>query len=79
MKCVVKILDKYLQILPVEARYSDVFNIKSLKSYPPNPDTPWFASIPIKNKLNGLILQSHPTLVLNPIFVTNNLFAFMFY
>ena len=57
-KCHVKILDKYLQVLPPDASSNDVFYLKPLKSVPLDSDAPWFSSVPIgKNKLNGLLKE----------------------
>ena len=57
-RCHVKILDKYLQVLPAEAVDKDVFYLKPLASVPPNPDAPWFSSTPIgKNKLNVMVKE----------------------
>lgn len=54
----VKILDKYLQVLPADASSKDVFYLNPLKSVPLDPDAPWFSSIPVgKNKLNGLLKE----------------------
>ena len=58
MKCHVKILDKYLRVLPADARSKDVFYLKPLKHVPSEADAPWFSSVPIgRNKLNGLLKE----------------------
>jgi len=52
-RCHVKILDKYFQVLPAEAKKNDVFYLKPLVNVPSSPNAPWFSNVPVgKNKFN---------------------------
>ena len=58
IKCHIKILDKYFQVLPEDAKSKDVFYLKPLKNVPTVANAPWFSSVPIgRNKLNGLLKE----------------------
>ena len=54
--CHVKILDKYLQVLPPEAADKDVFYLTPLPKVPTDPSKPWFKAVPVgKNRLNTML------------------------
>ena len=56
LRCHVRILDRYIQALPAEAKTNDVFYLKPLENIPSNPDSPWFSNTPVgKNKLNVMV------------------------
>ena len=57
-KCHVRILDKYLSLIPQEAYKSDVFYLTPLASKPADPSKPWFTTTPIgRNKLGVMLKQ----------------------
>lgn len=57
-RCHVKILDKYLQVIPPDAKQSDVFYLKPISSTPTYPPAPWFTKVPIgKNRLNEMLKE----------------------
>ena len=48
VRCHVKILDKYLQVVPAAARESNnAFYLKPLDKVPTDPSKPWFANAPV--------------------------------
>ena len=56
--CHVKILDRYLEVLPPEAVGKDVFYLTPLPKVPADPAKPWFKAIPVgKNRLNGMLKE----------------------
>ena len=56
-RCHVKILDKYLQVVPQEAIESDTaFYLKPLDKLPTDPSMPWFTNVPIgRNRLDCMM------------------------
>ena len=74
LRCHVKILDKYLQVLPAEAKNNDVFYLKPLASVPSNPDAPWFSNTPIgKNKLNVMVKEMCAEAIISGNFTNHSL------
>ena len=56
--CHVKILDKYLQVLPPEAGDKDVFYLTPLPKVPTDSSKPWFKTVPVgKNRLNTMLKE----------------------
>ena len=56
--CHVKILDRYLQVLPSEAVDKDVFYLTPLPKVPTDTTRPWFKTIPVgKNRLNTMLKE----------------------
>ena len=50
--CHVKILDRYLEVLPPEAVDKNAFYLTPLSKVPEDPTKPWFKAIPVeKNRL----------------------------
>ena len=77
LRCHVKILDKYLQKLPANAKKNDVFYLKPLTQMPSNPDAPWFSNIPMgKNKLNGMVKEMCAEAELDGNFTNHSLRAY---
>ena len=74
--CHVKILDKYLEILPPDAVDQDAFYLTPLPKVPADPTKPWFKAVPVgKNRLNVMLkeyvlklalLPAIPIIVLEP-------------
>jgi len=59
VRCHVKILDRYLQILPQNVNTNDVFYLKPLADIPSDPSKPWFTDVPIgKNTLATIMKKS---------------------
>lgn len=57
-RCHVKILDKYLAVIPPDAKENDVFYLKPLSRLPSNPSLPWFTKSPIgKNRLSEMLKE----------------------
>ena len=55
-QCHVRILDKYLQVLPPDAIKNDIFYLQPLAQVPSNPSAPWFKTTPVgKNTLGTMI------------------------
>ena len=56
--CHVKILDKYLQVLPPEAADKDVFYLTPLPKVPTDHSKPLFKAVPVwKNRLNTMLKE----------------------
>ena len=56
--CHVKILNRYLQVLPPEAVDKDVFYLTPLPKVPTDTTKPWFKIIPVgKNRLNTMLRE----------------------
>lgn len=54
--CHVKILDKYLQKIPDEAKSADNFYLTPLAVLPSDPAKPWFTKVPVgRNTLNKML------------------------
>ena len=56
--CHVKILDKYLQKIPDEARSADNFYLTPVTVLPSDPTKPWFTKVPVgRNTLNKMLKE----------------------
>ena len=57
-RCHVVILDKYLQLIPQEAREQDNFYLTPLAKKPVDPLKPWYTTIPVgRNRLNSMLKE----------------------
>jgi len=57
-RCHVKILDKYFQAIPAEAREKDnAFSLKPLSIVPKDPSKLWFFNVPIGRNLLDRMLK----------------------
>ena len=57
-RCHVKILDKYLDLIPAEAKDSDVFYLTPLSKKPDELGKPWFTCTPVgRNRLNAMMKE----------------------
>ena len=57
-RCHVSILDKYLRLIPQEARVQDNFYVTPLPNKPLDPTKPWYTKTPIgRNRLNSMLKE----------------------
>ena len=56
-RCHVKILDRYLQVLPHDSNDSDVFYLKPLAEVPPDPSMPWYTNVPVGKNTLGTMMK----------------------
>jgi len=73
------VLDKYLQVLPAEAKKNDVFYLKPLVSVPSHPNAPWFLNVHVpvgKNKLNVMVKEMCGEARIIGYFMNHNLHAY---
>ena len=58
LRCHVKILDKYLAVIPPDAKENDVFYLKPVSKLSADPSSPWFTKSPIgKNRLGEMLKE----------------------
>ena len=59
VRCHVKILDKYLQVVTAAAQESNnAFYLKPLDKVPTDPSKPWFANVPVgRNRLDCMLKE----------------------
>ena len=74
--CHVKILDKYLQKIPADAKEADVFYLTPV-SKPTDASTPWYTRIPVgKNRLNSMMKEMCSQAGLSTEFTNHSLRAY---
>ena len=56
-RCHVKILDRYLRVLPHESNESDVFYLKPFAKVPSDPSMPWFTNVPVGKNTLGTMMK----------------------
>ena len=55
-KCHVKILDKYLSLIPTEEKERDAFYLTPLPCKPQDPSMPWYSAVPVgRNWLDSML------------------------
>ena len=57
-RCHVAVMDKYLSLLPAEAKDQDVFYLTPLSKRPDDPRRSWYTKTPVgRNRLNAMIKE----------------------
>ena len=76
-QCHVRILDKYLQVLPPDAIKNDIFYLQPLAQVPSNPSAPWFKTTPVgKNTLGTMIKRMYNNAGISDGFTNHSLRAY---
>ena len=53
-----KILDKYLSLIPAEAKERDAFYLTPLPCKPQDPSMPWYSAVPVgRNRLGAMLKE----------------------
>ena len=78
VRCHVKILDEYLQVVPAAARKSNnAFYLKPLDKVPTNPSKPWFTNIPVgRNHLDSMLKEMCQQAGISGTFTNHSLHAY---